>query len=236
MNRFSLLAIACALGVAACAQSRMPTDEQITQLLRSERAAPTDPKAPLDRAALDCLRAWSGNAELKQGLALSLVDDAGRKDCRVRVDGFLADATRNASKLAFADVSSEAAVRRAVELAREHAPPPPKTVTRPIAGAPAAAPPMVAPPAQASVDLGSYGMDLQDAEEQCRKVQEAAGKADASASVKRFAQYCGGSLAKMRSTLETMKRNGASEERMNGTVQGARNMANNARNLLAGAQ
>ncbi|HEY6941133.1 hypothetical protein [Dokdonella sp.] len=238
MTRTALFTLACTLGVAACSHTRMPTDDELTHLLRSERAAPTDAKAALDRAAVDCLRAWSGNAELMQGLGPSLTDDAGRKDCRARVDGFLQDATRNPSSLAFADVSAEPAVRRAVELARLHAPPPPNVVTRPIppSAMPGSTPAPPAAPAQPGVDLGGVGADLQDAEEQCRKVQEAAMAADAKPIMKRFAQYCGSNLSRLRATMETMKRSGADEKRLDATVVAARNIANNARNILAGGK
>ncbi|HEU4664865.1 MAG TPA: hypothetical protein VFS55_12630 [Dokdonella sp.] len=238
MTRITLLAAACTLGLAACSHTRMPTDDELTQLLRGERAAPTDAKAPLDRAAVDCLRAWSGDAQLMQGLGAALVDDAGRKDCRARVDGFLADATRNPSGLAFADVSAEPAVRRAVELARLHAPPPPNVVTKPIL--PSAMPGSMAPaaraPAQPSVDLGSVGADLQDAEEQCHKVQEAAAAADAKPIMKRFARFCGSSLSRIRATMEAMKRSGADQKRLDATVVAARNIGNSARNILAGGK
>jgi len=235
MKNLCLLALACAIATTACTPSsqRLPTDAQLTQLLHGERAAPNDPKAPIDRQALDCLRAWSGNAELMHDLSKALVDDAGRKDCRVRVDGFIKDATRNPDQVTFAEVSAEPAVRRVVELAREHAPPPPNVVTRPIASAPL--PGSMNPPVQpapSTVDLGVAGTDLQDAEDLCRKAQVAAGAADASAPVKGFAKFCGRSLTRLRTNMEMMKRNGADDERLRATSESARNLANNARAIL----
>jgi hypothetical protein len=235
MKSLCLPVLACAIATAACTPSplRMPTDAQLTQLLHSERAAPNDPKAPIDRLALDCLRAWSGNAELMRDLSKALVDDAGRKDCRARVDGFIKDATRNPDHVTFDEVSAEPAVQRVVALARDHAPPPPNAVTRPIASAPLPGSPIPpVQPAPSTVDLGVAGTDLQDAEDQCHKAQVAAGAADASAPVKGFAKFCGRSLVRLRTNMETMKRNGADDERMRATSQSARNLANNARAIL----
>jgi len=236
MKNLCLLALACAIATTACTPSsqRLPTDAQLTQLLHGERAAPNDPKAPIDRLALDCLRAWSGNAELMHDLSKALVDDAGRKDCRVRVDGFIKDATRNPDQVTFAEVSAEPAVRRVVELAREHAPPPPNVVTRPIASAPLPGNPSPPMPSAAlsNIDLGAAGSDLEDAEELCGKAQAAAAAPDAATPLKGYAKFCGPSLARLRINMENMKRNGADDERLRATSQAARNQASNARRML----
>lgn len=235
MKNLCLLAIACTVATTACTSSqRLPTDAQLTQLLRNERAAADDARAPIDRAALDCLRAWSGDGELRKGLSPALVDDAGRKDCRTRVDGFIADSTRNSAQLTFEQVSTPAAVKRAVELAREHAPPPVAMTTTPRAAPPPATAP-IQPPAQPKVDLGQYNADLDDAETQCRKVQEAAARPDAGKRIKGFSAFCGTSLARLRGTMETIMRSSGNEEKLRAANESAKVLANQARNALGAA-
>jgi len=69
LSRIAVVALGAAgLGLAACHGSGVPSDAQLTQLLHSERATPNDPKAPLDAAAVNCLRAWSGDVELSASL------------------------------------------------------------------------------------------------------------------------------------------------------------------------
>lgn len=234
MNKFCLPLCACVLALGACTRLHVPTDAQLTQLLRNERAAADDPKAPIDRTALDCLRAWSGDSELMQGLSPALVDEAGRKNCRVRVDGFIADSTRNTAQLTFDDVSATATVKRAVALAREHAPAPaamaPRTAATPVAAAP------IQPPAQPKVDLGAYGADIQDAEAQCRKVQEEAAAPGASPRITGFAKFCGKSLARLRNTMETVMLSGGNVEKLRSANESARNLANHARMALGAAK
>lgn len=235
MKNLCLLAIACTLATTACTSSqRLPTDAQLTQLLRTERAAADDPKAPIDRAALDCLRAWSGDGELMKGLSPALVDDAGRKDCRTRVDGFIADSSRNTAQITFAQVSATAAVKRAVELAREHAPGPVATTTTPRA-APPPATAAIQPPAQPKVDLGKYNADLDDAETQCRKVQQAAANPDASKRIKGFAGFCGTTLSRLRGSMETIMHSSGNEEKLRAANESAKVLANQARNALGAA-
>jgi len=231
MNKFYLPLGACVLALGACTRLHEPTDAQLTQLLRNERAAADDAMAPLDRTALECLRAWSGDSGLMQGLSPALVDEAGRKNCRVRVDGFIADSTRNAAQLTFEDVSATATVKRAVALAREHAPAPVATTTAPrTATAPAEAP--IQPPAQPKTDLGAFGADLADAEEQCRKVQEVAASPSQDQRIAAFASFCGKSLTRLRSTMETIMRSGGNEEKLRTVSESAKNLANQARMTL----
>lgn len=235
MIKFRLPLFACVLALAACSHLREPTDAQLTQLLRNERAAADDPKAPLDRTALDCLRAWSGDRELMAGLSPALVDEAGRKNCRLRVDGFIADSTRNTAQLTFEDVSATATVKRAVALARDHAPAPVATTTTPRNAPPVATAP-IQPPAAPKVDLGAYGADLEDAEAQCRKVQEAAAAPGASTRLTGFASFCGQSLTRLRATMETIMASGGNEQKLKTVNESAKNIANHARMTLGAAK
>ena len=93
-------------GITACHGSHTPSDVQLTQLLRVERAQATDPRAPLDGSAINCLRAWSGDVELSAALPPSLSGDAVKTACRQRLDGWIADATRNPDKIKFEEVAA----------------------------------------------------------------------------------------------------------------------------------
>ncbi len=101
MHRIAVAALAAAsfAGLAACHGARTPSDAELTQLLHSERAPPNDPQAPLDAAAVDCLRAWSGDVELNAALPPSASGEAIKTSCRQRLDGWIADATRNPDKI-----------------------------------------------------------------------------------------------------------------------------------------
>jgi hypothetical protein len=121
-DRIGLLVIAaaCIAGVTACNHARQLSDVQLTQLLRSERASATDPRAPLDASAIDCLRAWSGDAELAKSLPPAANGEAAKTSCKPRIDKYLADAARNPDKVKFEELSAPPSVRRATELLAEH--------------------------------------------------------------------------------------------------------------------
>lgn len=138
MKKFLLLTTACTL--AACAP-HAPTDSELATLLRRENAPAGDPKAPLDTAAVQCLRAWSGDAALTKGLSAAATADITKGRCRSTIDGWLADGKRNPAKLVFDQVSTPASVRRAMALLAERGPAEPAVAAAP----PVAAPPMAAP-------------------------------------------------------------------------------------------
>ena len=94
-----VLAAACIAGLAGCDRAREVSDVQLTQLLRSERASAQDPRAPLDPAAVDCLRAWSGDAELAKTLQPAASGDAAKQSCKPKIDAWIADANRNPDKV-----------------------------------------------------------------------------------------------------------------------------------------
>ncbi|HET7923523.1 MAG TPA: hypothetical protein VFL30_01430, partial [Rhodanobacteraceae bacterium] len=121
--RLGAVAVTALAGtLAACHHAKTPTDAELTNLLRSPAAQPNDPAARIDPGAVDCLRAWSGDAELAKPLSPAAASDAAKKACRQRLDGWIADATRNPDKLAFEDVSKPPAVKRAMALLAEHNP------------------------------------------------------------------------------------------------------------------
>jgi hypothetical protein len=221
------------LGLSACSH-REPTDAQLVALLRVENARPQDLNAQLDAPAIQCLRAWSGETDLLAGLSPDFSADAGKKACRTRLDGWLADKARNADQLGFDDVSAPKAVRRAIALSamRQTLPNandrPPAAITQ---SQPATLP--AAPPPAKNVDLGEAGIKLKEAEDLCAQAQKlAAGQADDSR-VKRFAGYCVGKLPQLRGSMEQLATSGrdpAQMERLAGT---ATNLADVARKAIA---
>ncbi|HKE47137.1 MAG TPA: hypothetical protein VKB52_03665 [Rhodanobacteraceae bacterium] len=186
MHRIGVVALAAALG--ACGGSKALSDVQLTSLLRMERAPANDPKAPLDSLAIDCLRAWSGDVELNSSLPPSVTGDANKKFCRQRIDGWLADATRNPDKVTFEQASTTASIRRAQALMLEHRG---NAVPRmPMAGD---QPPkeLVAPPdTKGPVDMTQALKGLAELESLCGKAKEAAASGSTTEALMRFSTFC----------------------------------------------
>ena len=236
MNRPLLLAAACVLGLSACS-TRELNDAQLTQLLRRDGAAATDANAPLDTAAVTCLRVWSGDVELASGLPTGAGGDDAKNKCRLRLDGWLADATRNPGKFAFKDVSAPPTVRRAVALLAAHVPAPPlPSRSEPPAELTAARPPAPPPPSGQVAELGAPGLDLSRAESLCQRAQVVAQTQPPDSSLRRFADYCGGKLGDLRGSMLAYHAHNASAERMDALANDARNLANVAEQLIAEAQ
>ncbi|MBN8727664.1 MAG: hypothetical protein J0H15_08160 [Xanthomonadales bacterium] len=234
MNRLILAAIAGLLLLAGCSGPRELDDAQLAQLLRSENARPDDAGAPLDRPAVECMRAWSGDAELMRGLSVRYAGEDGKKACRTQLEIRIQDEARNPHNARFEDLTHPATVRRAMALLD----------ARKASSQPAAAPamPPARPPAapggfkdqlgtpDPSVDLGAAGARLQEAEALCLEVR---GQVAARPDLKRFADFCGGSLRRLRTTLEQSARRGAAPEKLAEIATSADNVATTARNLLA---
>lgn len=234
MNKLVMTAIACAIGATACSHVREPSDTQLATLLRSERAAATDPDAQLDKNAIECLRGWSGDADLLKGLAVTIAGEDGKKTCRAALNVWIGDAARNPDKLAFEDVSAPKAVRQAIALAAARtaaaiADPAkhqiPSALTPPVVNAPRAPDP--------AVDLGAAGAELADAESLCQQVQQAAGAADANPKLVGYAKFCAANLSRLRGTMEQAARNGQQADKLTALAGSASNMATTARKLLA---
>ncbi|MEO7326179.1 MAG: hypothetical protein ABIW82_15240 [Dokdonella sp.] len=234
MNKLVLTAIACAIGATACTQPRQPTDAQLATLLHIDRAAATDAKALLDTNAIECLRGWSGDADLLKGLAIHFAGEDGKKECRVRLDQWVSDSTRNPDKFSFDDISAPKTVRQAIALqAARAAAAMADQAARPIPNALSPAPMPQAPRVEDStIDLGAPGAQLKEAETLCQQVQQAATAADANPKLAGYAKFCGGNLSKLRGTMEQAARNGGGNERLEALVASANNMANTARKLL----
>jgi hypothetical protein len=213
-SRIAAVALGAAgLGLAACHGSGTPTDTQLTQLLHSERATPSDPKAPLDAAAVNCLRAWSGDIELSASLPPSASGDAVKQACKTRVDGWIADAGRNPDKLAFDDVSKPPAVKRAMALLAEHQPlnamapkVPSANEPPPMAMMPGAAQP-TAPAATGPVDMTEAIAAVDELDGLCQKAKQAAAT-DATQPIARYASYCDKRIEQMRQRIAMLQQRG----------------------------
>lgn len=203
MNKLVLAGLTCTVLVAACSNSHVPDDAQITALLRLEHAQADDPKARLEASAVSCLRAWSGDPKLIDGLAIEVNTDAGRKACREHFAPWFADPTRNPKKFTFEDFSQPPVAKRALDLyvaragfnnvgtappAALTAPKPPKPVT-PIAPMP-------------QMDLGAAGDVLKQTEDVCQLVQQRAAAEPTNQRARRFGEFCTRRLQKLRADMQ----------------------------------
>jgi hypothetical protein len=210
--RLGAVAVTALAGtLAACHHAKEPTDAELTNLLRVQTAQPNDPAARLDPSAVDCLRAWSGDTDLARALPPASAGDAAKKACRQRLDGWIADATRNPDKLAFEDVSTPAAVRQAIALMQQHrasgalparADQPPPMMMRP-------APAPVAPPVlpKGPVDVSSAVAGLNELDGLCKQAKDAAASGSA-APIGRYAPMCDRRIAQMRERANQLQANG----------------------------
>lgn len=236
MKKIYLTVLCCALGIVACAK-REPTDAQLIALLHTERASPTGATERLDAGALTCLRAWSGDLELSAALPTGVSSEDGKKTCRGRLDGWIADAARNPDKFRFEDVSAPPVVRRALALQKSQQM---ATLNDPASHQipaaltkPAPQPAALAVP-DPTVDLGTAGVSLQEAETLCQQVQQKVAGGGANQSLTRFGAFCAGNLRKLRTTMESVAKSGHTAK-LDTFAASATNMANNAREVLAAA-
>lgn len=206
------LAMACMATMTACNRTHTPTDAELTQLLHVERAAAADLQAPLDPAAINCLRAWSGDVELTATLPPITVGEAAKKMCRQRLDGWIADAARNPYKLKFEDVSAPPAVRRAVALQTERRgmakAPMPSMGDRPPPGlvAPNAAPP------GAPVDLTATIAAVGELDGYCQKAKQAAAGSETTQPIARYASFCDKRIEQLRMRIAMIQQNGNAQQ------------------------
>lgn len=129
---------ACVLILAGCSgKADGLTDAELAKLLHTDG----QPDYRVDADAVLCLRAWSGEAALQDGLPADYHGD--RKDeCRRIVQGWLDDPARNPQQLMFTDLAKPKPARRAIALL---------AALPPLANAQAAAvPPPPAMPAPAA--------------------------------------------------------------------------------------
>ena len=216
MDRIALaaLAAACVAGMAACSGSHTLSDVQLTQLLHVERVAASDPNAPLDTPAVDCLRAWSGDIELSGALPPAATTEDTKKACRQRIDGWIADATRNPDKVPFEDAASPPSVRRAVALLAERrqtiAPRLPSATDRPpqalVSNTPAE------PANTGPVDLTAAVNAVNELDGLCQKAKQANASGNTSQPVARYASYCDKRIEQLRTRISMLQQNGNEQQ------------------------
>ncbi|HEX5123108.1 MAG TPA: hypothetical protein VFV97_07660, partial [Rhodanobacteraceae bacterium] len=216
--------------LAACHRAAAPTDAQLTNLLRVPSAQPNDPRAPLDTVSVDCLRAWSGDADLAKGLSTAMGSDTIKKTCKQRVDGWIADASRNPDKLTFADVSAPPTVRQAMALLQQHRSvaaampskgdqPPPMMMRQ---GATNGAPAPTLP--KGPVDMSSAAKELTELDGLCQQAKDAAAS-NSTSPMARYAPMCDRRIAQLRERVMQLQANG-------GTTREAELVSDNVHRML----
>ena len=217
MDRIALAALvaACVAGMTACGGSHTLSDVQLTRLLHVERLPASDPNAPLDAPAVDCLRAWSGDIELSGALSPAATTEDAKKACRQRMDGWIADATRNPDKVRFEDAASPPSVRRAVALLAERrqtvAPRMPSANDRPppalVSGTTPAAPADTGP-----VDLTAAVTAVNDLDGLCQKAKQASASGTTSQPIARYASYCDKRIEQLRTRISMIQQSGNAQQ------------------------
>lgn len=102
----------CVLALAACSgKADGLTDAELAKLLHTDG----QPDYRVDAGAVDCLRAWSGDSSLQQGLPAAYQGDH-KDECRRTVQGWLDDPARNPQQLLFTDLAKPKPTRRAMDL------------------------------------------------------------------------------------------------------------------------
>ena len=209
LGGFAVAALAAAT-LVACHHAKTPSDAALTRLLRVQQAQPGDLRAPIDPGAVACLRAWSGDADLAKPLPPAAVSDTTKKACRQRLDGWIADATRNPDKFTFGDISAPDTVRQAIALSEQHrataalptgADRPPAMMTR---QAPAAAPPVIP---KGPVDLTAAIAGANELDGLCKQAKSAAASGS-NAPIARYATMCEGRIAMVRNRISELSTNG----------------------------
>jgi len=218
MNRDRIAAVAlvaASLGaMTACNRTHTLSDIQLTQLLHTERSSATDPNAPLDPQAVDCLRAWSGDIELSGALSPAATSEAGKTACRQRVDGWIADATRNPDKVKFEEASAPASVRRAVKLLADHrlAVAPRTTLPSATDKPPAALVNPQPPTSTGPVDFTAAVAAVNELDSLCQKAKKAAASGDTTQPISRYASFCDKRIEQLRTRMSMIQQNGNAKQ------------------------
>ena len=223
MNRtriaFAAITAASVSALAACHGASI-ADEKLTLLLHAERAPASDPKAPLDPMAVQCMRTWSNDIELTANLPPVYTGDTAKANCRTKLDTFLDDATRNPDKIAFGDVTRTVNVRRAMALLAEHraaAVHPPTADDRPPRmAAPrnqGATPPVPGTPSiGGNVDLNTASANVDKIDALCQEVKKRAALADPKTPMARYAGFCDLRVASLRERITTVQQSGSAQQ------------------------
>jgi hypothetical protein len=206
----AILAIASGALLTACNFSDVPSDVQLKRLLHSERATATDPDPALDVAAVKCLRAWSGDVELTSALPPSLTDEAGKTNCRKRIDAWIADATRNPDKLRFEDISIPPSVKRLTALLDEQRGKPTEHVPSASDRPPSMAAKSSSTPAAPAgpVDMTAATAAVDELEHLCQTMKDTVARGGASQSAIAYAGYCDKRITLLRTRISTVEQQG----------------------------
>ncbi len=203
MNKPVLIMATCVLGLAACS-ARVPTNEELTGLLHREGARAGDANAPLDAAAVMCLRTWSGDDALSANLPASARTDAAKGKCRARIDGWIAEKDRNPSALEFAEVSNPDVVRRAMALLATRG----GGAAQTAMNTPAAA----EPHPRAVEPAPDLDATLTEATNICQKARDMTANDKQNMRLYRFAEFCVKNLADTRAEVTRLKLEGNTAE------------------------
>lgn len=237
-----VLAAACIAGLAACHGTRELSDLQLTQLLRTERASATDPRAPLDAGAVNCLKAWSGDANLTGGLQPASTSEAAKTACKQRIDGWIADAGRNPDKVRFDELAAPPSVRRAEALMIDHRSIAalPSGSDRPPAALMPAKPAPMPPPLNSTGTVGA--IDVADAtaavnelDALCQQAKQQAASQDPAQPLARYAGYCDKRVQQLRSRI-TVAANSGNERQVKVVTENAQRVLAVGRQLATGKQ
>lgn len=237
-----VLAAGCIAGLAACSKTRELSDIQLTQLLRTERAAATNPRAPLDAGAIDCLKAWSGDAALAGGLPPASTSEAAKTACKQRIDGWIADAGRNPDKVRFDELSAPPSVRRAEALLIDHrsvAAMPSGNDRPPTALMPAK--PVATPPppnpngAVGAIDIADATAAVNELDSLCQQAKQQAATGDSAQPLARYAAYCDKRVEQLRSRI-TAAANSGNERQVKVVTENAQRVLAVGRQLASGKQ
>jgi hypothetical protein len=216
MGRIAIVAVAATAvaGLSACHRAREFKDAQLTRLLRVDRALATDPQAPLDPGAIDCMRAWSGDADIAKGLPPAAVADAAKSMCRQKVDGWIADADRNPDKITFDELTRPPTVRQAEALLMQH-----RGVAR-MPGQNDRPPPTLMqvpgpPPNNENLppaDVTTATAAVNELDTYCQKAKQAAASSETSQQVGRFASYCDKRIDQLRARISMLQQHGTAQQ------------------------
>jgi hypothetical protein len=214
MDRIGIVVLGalCVAGVAACHHAKDINDIALTRLLRTERSIPNDPQAPIDAGAAECLRAWSGDAELAKTVPPVAASDAAKATCRQKIDRWIADAARNPDKIAFSDLAAPETVRKVAALLNQHRlarlpagnDRPPSALMQP--GAPGQPMQPVQPATPADFETAKTAVKALEALCDQSKQQSAAGS---NAPLARYAMYCDKRIERLSSRITDLQTTGA---------------------------
>jgi hypothetical protein len=177
-----------------------------------------------------------GDDKLIAGLPVSLIAQAPKASCKVRIEDWIHDAQRNPQHFTFEEISTPPVVQRVVALSEASLAAisandkiPAGLQKPPVVSLP----PMA--PSTSPVDLGPAGRNLTQAEGLCNQIQKKAADAPANAPIKRFSDSCGPSLKRIRATMEQAARTNPSQERLQAIADDAANFTAIAQQFLSSA-